>query len=120
MMLSLSAARSRGRREPPSGYTVSIRRTGAVVTAEIRDGSQGLVASGRIAITGPYAIVDDIGTEPAHRRRGLGTVIMETLNRVALEAGAATGLLVATPDGHALYSSVGWLVHTPYASASLA
>ena len=120
MMAKLSAAQSRKRRDRPTGYAISVRRTQAIVTAEVRDGSGAMTARGRIALTGPYVIVDDIVTEPTHRWRGLGRMIMTALNQAALEAGAATGLLVATPDGLALYRSVGWLVHTPYASAYLA
>lgn len=120
MMAPLSAAQSQKRKALPAGYTLLIRQTGKIVAAEVRDRSENLVASGRIVITSPYVMVDNIGTKPADQRRGLGTMVMTALNRAALEAGAATGLLEASPDGHALYSSVGWFVHTLYASAYLA
>ncbi|WP_428393909.1 GNAT family N-acetyltransferase [Lichenicoccus sp.] len=119
-LMTLPLTATQDRRELPNGYNLSLRQNGSVVTASIRAGFGHPAAIGRVAITVPFAIIDDVETSQAHRRRGLGTLIMTALNRVAAEAGAATGLLVATPDGHALYASVGWQVHTPYASAYLA
>ena len=120
MTMPLSDARASADRKLQPGYSLAIRKEEAVITAEIRDEAEVLAASGKIAITPPYFIVDDIGTEAGHRRRGLGSAMMAALNRASIEAGARTGLLVATSDGHALYSAIGWRVRTPYASAYLA
>ena len=100
-------------------FNLNTRRVGGLVRTEIRHRSGLLVASGAMALMPPHAIIDNIGTDPAFRRQGLGTIVMASLNEAALDAGAQTGLLVATPDGHALYSSVGWHVVAPYASAYL-
>ncbi|MFJ4906032.1 GNAT family N-acetyltransferase [Streptomyces sp. NPDC093249] len=51
---------------------------------------------------------DRIETDPAHRRRGLGSNVMLTLEAAAAQAGAGTGVLAATVDGLALYDSLGW------------
>ncbi|MGY5128538.1 GNAT family N-acetyltransferase [Streptomyces nigrescens] len=78
-----------------------------------------LAASGRAALTtgapgsspAPYApsvVFDMIGTEPAHQRRGLGRAVMTALAGRAVERGARQGVLVASPDGRALYEAMGW------------
>ena len=60
-------------------------------------------------------MVDQVSTEPAHQRRGLGTVVMRALANAALEAGSSTGILGATNQGRALYETLGWKVHAPLA-----
>ncbi|MFH8585013.1 GNAT family N-acetyltransferase [Streptomyces celluloflavus] len=92
-----------------------------------------LAASGRAALTTgapgsvayavpapPYpaaAVFDMIGTEAAHRRRGLGRFLMATLARRAAELGAGQGVLVASPDGRALYEALGWRLRAPVTAA---
>ncbi|MGW3008427.1 GNAT family N-acetyltransferase [Streptomyces sp. NPDC001219] len=48
-----------------------------------------------------------IGTEPAHRRRGLGRAVMDALARRAVERGTRQGVLVASPEGRARYEAMG-------------
>ena len=98
-------------------YELTCRSDGRLLRAEIRDRSGHVVASGRAAVSARFAVVDDVGTDPGHRRRGLGTLVMTSLNLAAVALGAEFGLLVATPDGRALYEASGWQVETPYASA---
>ncbi len=86
-----------------------------IVHAYAEDGTQ--AARGRMAMVGDCAIFDRIRTEDAHRRRGLGRALMAALHARAHARGAARGLLAATPDGHALYTTLGWEVQSPYASA---
>jgi hypothetical protein len=42
---------------------------------------------------------------------------MSALGEAANRAGASRWLLVATPEGRALYETLGWEVHAPYTSA---
>ncbi|MCX4390402.1 GNAT family N-acetyltransferase [Micromonospora peucetia] len=56
-------------------------------------------------------------TDPAHRRRGLGRVVMRALCDQAAGHGTHTGILVATHDGRAFYSALGWTVHSPVSGA---
>ena len=104
-------------REPRAPNQWHTARQGQVLMAEIRDYSGSVAAKGRIALVGTHAVLDSLVTEPAHRRRGLGTAIVNRLMRAAVDAGATTGLLVATPEGRALYATIGWRVLTPYTSA---
>jgi GNAT superfamily N-acetyltransferase len=53
------------------------------------------------------AVVYQVETAPAHRRRGLGALVMHTLQNAALEAGAERAVLGATVEGRALYTALG-------------
>ena len=93
---------------PAAGYVRDLRAEGAVLVVEIRDADGGLAASGRAALTGGFAVFDKIVTDPAHQRRGLGRVVMGVLGERARALGAGQGVLVATPEGRALYEVLGW------------
>ncbi|MEU8227850.1 GNAT family N-acetyltransferase [Kribbella sp. NPDC048915] len=70
----------------------------------------GVVSSGRMAVVGEDAVADRIETEPAHRRRGLGSAVMASLVEAAAAKGAKRGILIASIDGLRLYRSLGWKV----------
>ncbi|WP_432247920.1 GNAT family N-acetyltransferase [Streptomyces sanyensis] len=86
--------------------------TRVLVTA--RDGS--FAARGQVAPTGGTAVVDRIETSAAHRRRGLGRLVVHALCEDALARGATTGVLGGTPDGRALYEALGWRAEAPLVS----
>jgi len=88
---------------------------GYVATLLSEDGE--IAASGRVFLVGSTAVFDQIVTSPNHRRRGLGRVVMNALGNLALQGGATMGSLVATPDGRALYSNLGWRLHALYTTA---
>jgi ribosomal protein S18 acetylase RimI-like enzyme len=77
-----------------------------------------VAAHGMVAIVGDDAVMHDIQTDPAYRRRGLGSIVMDGLGRRALERGATTGLLMATTDGFHLYRKLGWLPEATMVTAS--
>lgn len=77
-----------------------------------------VAAHGMVAIVGDDAVMHDIQTDPAYRRRGLGSVVMGALSRRALERGASKGLLMATTDGFHLYRKLGWLPEATMVTAS--
>lgn len=91
-----------------AGYVQELRAEGAVLVVEIQDADGVLAASGRAALTGGFAVFDKIITDPAHQRRGLGRFVMGVLGERAWTLGAARGVLVATPEGRALYEVLGW------------
>lgn len=99
----------------PEGYSVaSVWRDGVIrVIVSSADGS--IAAKGQVGIAGDRGVVDQVSTEPAHQRRGLGSVVLRSLANLAIEAGAGTGILGATVEGRALYENLGWKVHTPLA-----
>ncbi|MBB5789138.1 GNAT family N-acetyltransferase [Jiangella mangrovi] len=98
----------------PEGYEVWLSGRPPVLVAEVVTGDgdpRALAAKGHLALSGEGdadAVADRIFTVPAHRRRGLGSVVMGTLTAAARERGARTGLLVASADGRQLYERLGW------------
>jgi GNAT superfamily N-acetyltransferase len=99
------------------GYRVEIFRTGAVVAVRIMSDTGALAASGHAAETADAFVYDRIETDAGHRRKGLGRAVMAAL-RSARQTTAGPDLLVATEDGRALYSTLGWKVISPYSTAS--
>lgn len=77
-----------------------------------------VAARGMAAVVGEDVVMHDIQTDPDHRRRGLGSVVMATLSRRAIERGATTGLLMATTDGVQLYRRLGWLLRATMLTGS--
>lgn len=105
---------------PPDPYAVELRSTGDVHDVVVRAADGGCAAKGRAAVHGRAAVIDMVETDPAHRRRGLGKVVMAELTRVAAERGAVRAALVATEDGLALYEKIGWTVESPITAAHIA
>ncbi|MBQ1073206.1 GNAT family N-acetyltransferase [Micromonospora sp. C31] len=115
----MSAPLTPGAVEPPAPYATRVVAEGGVVVATVLDAAGRGVASGRLAGAGEFGVVDQVETEPAHRRRGLGVVVMRALCDYAARRGARTGILVATDDGRALYRALGWTVRSEVSGAYL-
>ncbi|GAA2805113.1 GNAT family N-acetyltransferase [Crossiella cryophila] len=96
------------RRSAPTGYTCRTTVTGRVISTEVRHESGEVAASGLAGVIGTDVIPDKIETADAHRRRGLGSVVMGELMAEAVDRGATTGILFASPDGERLYTKLGW------------
>lgn len=80
------------------------------VTTSEEEGSKP-AASGQVGIHEEMAVFDKIKTEEDMRRKGLGTLVMQTLAAEAYAKGAKTGWLIGTPDGQKLYNYLGWTQH---------
>jgi len=103
----------------PDSYSVTcVVHDGRVVTVEVRSGSH-VAASGRMALDGQVGVFDQVVTDEAHRRRGLGSLVMGWLIESAARMGAGKGVLVATEDGLKLYTALGWALHCPVTSTVL-
>ncbi|MFJ9947655.1 GNAT family N-acetyltransferase [Kitasatospora sp. NPDC091207] len=101
----------------PAGYRLRTWSRGGVVRALVTAEDGALAARGQIAATGATAVADQIETAAEHRRKGLGSLVVRTLAGAAYDQGAQTGVLAGTPDGHALYTTLGWRVLAPLTSA---
>ena len=101
---------TRGVAEARVPYVARIVEDGATLVGVVLDREGDKVSSARLAPSGRYGVIDKVWTQPAHQRRGLGTVLMTKLANRALDSGLTTGLLSATADGRALYSALGWTV----------
>ncbi|MBH1937926.1 GNAT family N-acetyltransferase [Streptomyces sp. AV19] len=99
--------------EAPSGYTVSVTESGGVTRVDVAGPAGEPAARGQLAVVGDAAVFDRVGTEEAHRRRGLGTLVTRTLADRAVADGASFGVLGATDDGRALYETLGWRAYAP-------
>ncbi|MFJ6486770.1 MULTISPECIES: GNAT family N-acetyltransferase [unclassified Streptomyces] len=97
----------------PDGYTVTAERDGDVVSVRVLAADGELAARGQTGLTGTACVFDQIITEEAHQRLGLGTVVMGALTGAAVENGATTGILGATVQGRALYETLDWKVLAP-------
>jgi GNAT superfamily N-acetyltransferase len=103
----------------PDGFTVDIRREGAVTFATIADPTGEEAARGRIVAMDDLVVFDRIRTAEAHQRCGLATAVMRALAAEANALGIADAMLCATPPGRALYAALGWSLHSDYTTASL-
>jgi GNAT superfamily N-acetyltransferase len=101
----------------PGGYRLRTWTHDDVTHARLIAADGTPAARGQTAVTGTVAVVDKVETHPAHRRRGLGRLVMNTLTGAAAEQGATSGLLASTAEGRALYESTGWIVAAPLANA---
>ncbi|MFJ4342120.1 GNAT family N-acetyltransferase [Streptomyces sp. NPDC088915] len=102
------AAGSRRPPRAPEGYARTVEARDGVVRVRVHAPDGTLAARGQIAPTGATAVADQIETDAAHRRRGLGANVVRTLEAAAARAGAVTGVLSATRDGRQLYGALGW------------
>ncbi|MFG2824899.1 GNAT family N-acetyltransferase [Kitasatospora sp. NPDC048365] len=97
----------------PDGYTAAVQTADGVASVRVLGPDGDLAACGQAGLTDAACVFDQIVTEPAHRRRGLGTVVMGALTDAAVERGVTTGILGATVEGRALYATLGWKVLAP-------
>ena len=103
----------------PPGYRVEFGTEFGAHVVRVLHADGELAASGRIVLHAGCAVFDQIVTAETHRRRGLATVVMRALDSLTVKAGAAERLLVATEDGRALYTRLGWIVISPWSTAVL-
>lgn len=106
-----------GAPDVPDGYRLRSWSRGGVTRVMVAAPDGSLAARGQIAPTGATAVADQIETAPEHRRRGLGSFVMRTLQSAAARHGAQTGVLAGTPAGRGLYEALGWEVVAPLTSA---
>jgi GNAT superfamily N-acetyltransferase len=108
-------------RTMPNGtYRAWLAETTAEQDGRLPGANARVVAGGGITILpwppGPrymgdrLAFVYNVYTEPEHRRRGLGRLIMDAIHAWCREADITSLALNASPDGLAMYASMGYAV----------
>ena len=107
----------KGTLSPDYHISLEVEHGGYIVRVTHASGE--LAASGRVAVHAGSAVFDQIVTDEAHRRVGLGTVVMLNLDALAEKAGVTERLLVSTKAGRALYERLGWTVLAPWSTAAL-
>jgi GNAT superfamily N-acetyltransferase len=118
-LLMTRALRDHPRQAPPPQYALEVVADGAIERVRVLDRYGAVAARGMTAITGADAVMHDVLTDPAHRRRGLGSVVMGELALRAGARGADTGLLMATVEGGHLYRRLGWLPEATMITATV-
>jgi len=116
-MMSLSGTMLGGMTALPDGYTFTHQDFAGMTLVNILDREGEVAATGRIAFPDELAVYDRIRTHENHRRKGLGRTLMKRLERLSHEKGIRRAALVATPDGRALYETLGWQLHSLYTTA---
>ena len=102
------------------GPEIHVERSGDVITATLPGPGGDIAARAKAAVVGTAAIFDQVVTEPNHRRKGYGALLMSVLASECRSRGATTGILVATEQGRLLYSALGWVVTSELTAASYA
>jgi GNAT superfamily N-acetyltransferase len=93
----------------PETFTCSLEEAGSVLRATATTADGVVACSGQMAIPGDgTAVADRIVTEEGFRRRGLGRHLMGRLSQAALARGASIGVLIASAEGHGLYTALSW------------
>ena len=101
----------------PPGYRIETALSGHTSTVTVYSDDDTPAARGYAAVAGDWATCDRITTEPQHRRRGLGSLVMTLLVAAAHASGARRAVLVASTDGRALYTTLGWRCRSPITGA---
>ncbi|KQX76221.1 GNAT family N-acetyltransferase [Aeromicrobium sp. Root472D3] len=92
---------------PPDGLTSRWDVDEHHVTYTLESGDA-VAAVGTVGMLGDVATFDRVETMPAFQRRGLGRHVMAVLTAQAHGRGATLGLLAASAQGRALYTTLGW------------
>ncbi|MFI9817553.1 GNAT family N-acetyltransferase [Saccharothrix variisporea] len=103
--------------EVPDGYRVEVVGERGFHEVVVTGVGGAPAARGRFAVREGAAVVDQVVTEPEHRRRGLGKLVMGLVGELAAERGARVGVLVSTVAGRPLYESLGWRVDSDVVAA---
>jgi len=101
--------------EADDAYTLERWSEGPVRFVRLLDEAGEEAARGRAVRVEDRVIYDRIAVAAEHRRRGLGSRIMRTLE--AEQDGWSRGVLVATEAGASLYATLGWREVSPYTTA---
>ena len=75
-----------------------------------------IASEGRVVIVDDLAVYDRIITNNIHKRKGLASILMKELEKIALSKQVYKNFLVATEDGKYLYESLGWELYSLYTS----
>lgn len=103
----------------PAGYGMTLAVVHGAYVVCVADGAGATAATGRITLDARTAVFDRIETMECHRRKGLASVAMLALDRLAIQAGVTERLLVATEEGARLYQHLGWRHLAPFSTAVL-
>ena len=101
-------------------WLLEMLRAGTYRAWVVDDGTQAIVGGGGITILpwppgprylgGRLAFVYNVYTEPAHRKRGLGRMVMEAIHGWCREEGISSLALNASTFGRGMYERMGYQI----------
>ncbi|WP_268846189.1 GNAT family N-acetyltransferase [Flavobacterium aestivum] len=97
-------------------YKIEFEQYDSTYVIKIIANNGDMAAIGRVVLVDDLAIYDRISTDVNHKRKGLATVLMKELEKIALAKGIHQNFLVATEEGKLLYESLGWKLSCFYTS----
>lgn len=100
----------------PNGYKLEFDNYNSTYVVRIVTLKGELASIGRVVLVDGMAIYDGISTESDHRKKGLASLLMKELEKIALSKNISKNFLVATEEGRLLYLSLGWEVYSFYTS----
>lgn len=99
-----------------NNYKLEFENYDSTYIVRIIDRDNELAAIGHLIIVKDTAVYDRIVTEPNHRRKGLASIVIKELEKIAISKEITNNFLVATEEGKKLYESVGWKLYCLYTS----
>lgn len=100
----------------PNGYHIEYQQYNSTHVVKIIAANGDLASIGRVVLIDDLAVYDRISTESNHQRKGLATLVIGELEKIALSNGFHQNFLVATEAGKSLYQSLGWKLYCLYTS----
>lgn len=100
----------------PDGYKIELENDNSTTVVRILTEDGELASIGHLVIVGELAVYDRISTEENHKRKGLATLLIKELEKIAVSKNVRNNFLVATEEGRLLYQTLGWEVCSLYTS----
>ncbi|ASZ12152.1 hypothetical protein KTO58_13955 [Chitinophaga pendula] len=97
-------------------YIMEIKDEMPVAVVRILTTKGDIAAIGRLVFVEDIVVYDRIETHIDHRRKGLATIVLKTLEKIAVARNPQNSVLVATAAGKALYETLGWSTYSLYTS----
>lgn len=97
-------------------YYLEVTDEMPVIIVRVLTHSGDTAAIGRLVFVDDLVVYDRIETDMRHRRKGLATIVLKTIEEIAVSRGCTNSILVATPEGKALYETLGWRLYSLYTS----
>lgn len=97
-------------------YILNIESSEYGYLAQILTVNGEVASESRLILVNDLAVYDRVITNENHKRKGLASILMRELEKIAVSKGVHKNFLVATEQGKFLYEKLGWKVYCLYTS----
>ena len=97
-------------------YNLKIDFSKAGYLAKIQTINGEVASEARLILVNDLAIYDRVITNDNHKRKGLASILIKELEKIAISEGVCKNFLVATEQGKFLYEKLGWKLYSLYTS----